>query len=326
VILGIAVVPKLKGAINSMVLLLLIGFALFASAGRLDVPAFWLYLAVFAAVCAVGLIVVDSDLVEERIRPGGKRPPAAIFLLPLLPLAHWVVAGLDRGRLHWSDTVPTWLNLIAMGLFAASWSLVVWVGRVNRFASPMFSPVYRGRAEIALRCSGAYGVAIERDVLGRTFTAQLSSAVRRQVRALLYGVAAEPHHPPLGGRLPSRGHIRTRIRALRPRVSRACSRNALRKTRHRIWPTETDLEILRFVCGFETPRPSGAPQMPRVSALFARNMKYLQKQRLAGWGSWIRLELSALIQKGKFVRPSRQRGVRGRSSEATSIHLVISLV
>jgi protein-S-isoprenylcysteine O-methyltransferase Ste14 len=131
-------VPKLKGAINSIVLLLLIGVALFASAGRLDVPAFWLYLAVFAAVCAVGLIVVDSDLVEERLRPGGKRPPAAIFLLPLLPLAHWVVAGLDRGRLHWSDTVPTWLNLIAMGLFAASWSLVVWVGRVNRFASPMF--------------------------------------------------------------------------------------------------------------------------------------------------------------------------------------------
>jgi hypothetical protein len=61
------------------------------------------------------------------------------------------------------------------------------------------------------------------------------------------------------------------------------SRDALMKTRHRIWSTETDLEILRFVFGFQTPRPSGAPQMPRVRALFAQNIKCVQRQRLAGW-------------------------------------------
>jgi protein-S-isoprenylcysteine O-methyltransferase Ste14 len=130
--------PKLRGAVHSAVLLLVIGIALFASAGRLDVPGFWLYLTVFASICAVGLIAVDPDLVEERMRPGGKRPPAAGFLVPLLPLAHWIVAGLDRGRFHWSDTVLTVVEFVALMLFAASWALVVWVGRVNRFASPMF--------------------------------------------------------------------------------------------------------------------------------------------------------------------------------------------
>jgi hypothetical protein len=37
-------------------------------------------------------------------------------------LIHWVIAGLDRGRLHWTDNVPQWLQ--ALGLAAGSHALL----------------------------------------------------------------------------------------------------------------------------------------------------------------------------------------------------------
>jgi hypothetical protein len=27
---------------------------------------------------------------------------------------HWIVAGLARGRFHWSDSVPPWLQALAL--------------------------------------------------------------------------------------------------------------------------------------------------------------------------------------------------------------------
>ena len=45
------------------------------------------------------------------------------------------IAGLDRGRLHWSDGVPVWLRATALLLFALGWVPVIWAMRVNRFFS-----------------------------------------------------------------------------------------------------------------------------------------------------------------------------------------------
>ncbi len=47
----------------------------------------------------------------------------------------WAIAGLDRGRFHWSDTVTISLQFVALALFAAGWAVIVWAMHVNRFFS-----------------------------------------------------------------------------------------------------------------------------------------------------------------------------------------------
>jgi protein-S-isoprenylcysteine O-methyltransferase Ste14 len=48
---------------------------------------------------------------------------------------HWIVAGLDRGRFHWSDDVPGWLQVVCLFTVAAGYALALWAMRVNRFFS-----------------------------------------------------------------------------------------------------------------------------------------------------------------------------------------------
>src|SRR5215472_7421420 len=88
--------------------------ALFAAAGTVAVPGFWAYLAIFAVVMIVSFAALDPDLLRERVRPGGKKPPLALKVFSLVLFMHWIVAGLDRGRFHWSDDVPGWLQGICL--------------------------------------------------------------------------------------------------------------------------------------------------------------------------------------------------------------------
>jgi protein-S-isoprenylcysteine O-methyltransferase Ste14 len=109
--------------------------ALFASAGTIAIPGFWIYLAIFTAVMVVSFLALDPDLLRERMRPGGKKPPLALKLFSIILLLHWIVAGLDRGRFHWSDDVPAWLRGVSLVTVAAGYALALWAMRVNRFFS-----------------------------------------------------------------------------------------------------------------------------------------------------------------------------------------------
>ena len=71
--------------------------ALFAAAGTVAIPGFWAYLAIFAIVMIVSFAALDPDLLRERIRPGGKKPPLALRVFSLVLFMHWIVAGLDPG-------------------------------------------------------------------------------------------------------------------------------------------------------------------------------------------------------------------------------------
>jgi protein-S-isoprenylcysteine O-methyltransferase Ste14 len=114
---------------------LLAAAALFAPAGTFAIVGFWIYLAIFAAIFAASLLWLDPDLARERMRPGGKKPPLALRLLSGVLLVHWVVAGLDRGRYHWTDTVPAWLQALGLIAVAAGYALCFWAMRENRFFS-----------------------------------------------------------------------------------------------------------------------------------------------------------------------------------------------
>jgi protein-S-isoprenylcysteine O-methyltransferase Ste14 len=109
--------------------------ALFAAAGTVAIPGFWVYLAIFAVVMIVSFAALDPDLLRERMRPGGGKPPLSLRLFSLVLFTHWIVAGLDRGRFHWSDNLPGWLQGICLVTVAAGYALALWAMRVNRFFS-----------------------------------------------------------------------------------------------------------------------------------------------------------------------------------------------
>src|SRR3984957_7627533 len=96
--------------IQAALFVVLSAVALFAAAGTVQIPGFWVYVAIFAVVMVASFAFLDPGLLRERMRPGGQRPPLALRLFTLVLLLHWIVAGLDRGRFHWSDTVPAWLR------------------------------------------------------------------------------------------------------------------------------------------------------------------------------------------------------------------------
>lgn len=118
----------------------LVAIPLFASAGRVDLPFFWLYVAVMAAMTAASLAIMDPTLVRERLRPGpGGRD--RLFTLAFVPfgLCQFVVAGLDVGRCHWSDGVPAAVQVAGLGAVVAALAVAAWSIAVN----PFFSSVIR---------------------------------------------------------------------------------------------------------------------------------------------------------------------------------------
>src|SRR6516162_5159986 len=103
--------------------------ALFAAAGTVAIPGFWVYLAIFAVVMIVSFAALDPDLLRERMRPGGQKPPLALRVFSLVLFMHWIVAGLDRGRFHWSDDVPGWLQDICLLTVGSGYALALWAMR-----------------------------------------------------------------------------------------------------------------------------------------------------------------------------------------------------
>jgi hypothetical protein len=121
--------------VQSAIFLILAAVALFAAAGTIAILGFWLYLAILAAIIVASLLSLDPGLLRERMRPGGQRPPLALRLFTIVMFLHWIVAGLDRGRFHWSDGVPPWIQAIGLITLAAGYALCFWAMAVNRFFS-----------------------------------------------------------------------------------------------------------------------------------------------------------------------------------------------
>src|SRR5262245_7163397 len=97
---------------------------------------FWAYLGVWAVLIVVGPLLVDPDLIRERMLPGpGARGLGTMFSFVPLWLGQYVIAGLDVGRFHWSDTVPLPLQLIGLLVMAAALAVTIWAQMVNRFFS-----------------------------------------------------------------------------------------------------------------------------------------------------------------------------------------------
>jgi hypothetical protein len=58
-----------QASVQSLVFVIMLAATLFGTAGRFDIIEFWVYIAIVAAVSALSLIILDPDLVQERMRP-----------------------------------------------------------------------------------------------------------------------------------------------------------------------------------------------------------------------------------------------------------------
>ncbi len=127
---------RLLGLLVGTAFNVVLGVILFGCAGRWDLPFFWGYLGVLEASMLVGGLLSDPGLARERLRPGpgGKDYFTALGLTSLW-VAQVVVAGLDVGRFHWSDSAPQVLRALGLVLFAAAMAFMIWAVVVNRFFS-----------------------------------------------------------------------------------------------------------------------------------------------------------------------------------------------
>jgi protein-S-isoprenylcysteine O-methyltransferase Ste14 len=116
----------------------LIAAVLFGSAGRWDMPWFGVYLGLWLLFTLITAATVDLDLMKERLRPRAAGRDS-LLLLRLLATAslggHFVVAGLDVGRYHWSNTVPLGAQVLGLIGLAAALATIRWTQHVNRFFS-----------------------------------------------------------------------------------------------------------------------------------------------------------------------------------------------
>jgi protein-S-isoprenylcysteine O-methyltransferase Ste14 len=131
-----------------LTLRLLIGFGLlfallFGTAGRLDLPWFWLYFVSMGGIGLVVWLVIDSELLRERMKPGrGGIDRHLRLIASAFFAAHLALAGLDV-RFGWGPEVPVWLRGAAYAVLLLGSALATWAVAVNRF----FSPVVRIQSE-----------------------------------------------------------------------------------------------------------------------------------------------------------------------------------
>jgi protein-S-isoprenylcysteine O-methyltransferase Ste14 len=135
-------------AVRETMGLVVMGVALFWSAGRIDWWPAWAALAVmlgWIATTAVVIFRTNPELAAERLGPrqGAKRWDTAIMsIVGLVQLVRYIVAGLDQ-RHGWTAGLPVAAQIAALALCALSYALVVWATAANRF----FSQIVRVQTE-----------------------------------------------------------------------------------------------------------------------------------------------------------------------------------
>jgi protein-S-isoprenylcysteine O-methyltransferase Ste14 len=127
-------------AIRETIGIIVMGVALFWSAGRMDWWPAWAAIAVMLGwIIATAIVILryNPDLLAERLGPrkGAKAWDTAIMsMLGLLQLARYILAGLDE-RYGWTWGFPFGAQIAAVILCMLGYALVVWATASNAFFS-----------------------------------------------------------------------------------------------------------------------------------------------------------------------------------------------
>jgi protein-S-isoprenylcysteine O-methyltransferase Ste14 len=141
---------------------LLSGIVLFLAAGRLDWTMGWVYVGLYFLGIILNLVVmtaknpelyaIRSQITQEDTKPWDKVFNALYGPLLLLIMA---VVGLDGGRYGWSS-VPSWLQVVSIGLFITGWLFSLWAMVANKhFETSVRIQVDRGHETVT---SGPYAI------------------------------------------------------------------------------------------------------------------------------------------------------------------------
>jgi len=135
-------------AIRETMGIILMGVALFWSAGETNWWPAWALIAVTLAwILATAIVILryNSDLLAERLGPrkGAKRWDTAIMSgYGLLQLAVLIVAGLDQ-RFGWTAGLPVTAQMAALVVCCLGYALAVWATASNAY----FSQIVRIQTE-----------------------------------------------------------------------------------------------------------------------------------------------------------------------------------
>ncbi len=117
---------------------------LFGSAGTVDWPAGWIFMALFfvpAVLLTASLARSDPALLAERMKPMFQKDQPVwdrVFLAVIgVAFLGWLVLmGLDAGRYHWTH-MPPWLAWAGAADMLAGWWICHRVFRANTFVAPV---------------------------------------------------------------------------------------------------------------------------------------------------------------------------------------------
>jgi len=135
-------------AIRETLGIVVMGVALFWSAGQIDWWPAWASIAVMLAWISATAIVIfrfNSNLLAERLGPRkGAKPwdTAIMSILGLMQLMRYIVAGLDR-RFGWTGGLPLAAQIAALTPCVLGYALVIWATASNAF----FSQIVRIQSE-----------------------------------------------------------------------------------------------------------------------------------------------------------------------------------
>ncbi len=120
--------------------LVIMGLALFLSAGRINWWSGWAALTLMLAwsvAIAIVIIRFNPSLLAERLGPRkGAKPwdTAIMSVIGILQLGRYIVAGLDQ-RYGWTGDISLTAQLIALGVCILGHALFVWAITSNAFFS-----------------------------------------------------------------------------------------------------------------------------------------------------------------------------------------------
>jgi protein-S-isoprenylcysteine O-methyltransferase Ste14 len=131
----------LRGIAQAVLLVILFSPFVFLPAGRLDWPMAWFLLILFVCgLCTINvwLTIRHTGLAKERADIPGTAKRWDHFLVELanslVILATLPLAGLDK-RFGWTPSLPPWLPVVALLLFAAGYGLTLWAMSANHYFS-----------------------------------------------------------------------------------------------------------------------------------------------------------------------------------------------
>src|SRR5450756_6722 len=127
-------------AIRETMGIIVMGVALFWSAGKLDWWPAWASLAVMVGWIAATTVVIfrfNPELLRERLGPRkGAKPwdTVIVSILGLTQLVRYIVAGLDQ-RYGWTSGFPLAAQIMALILCVLGYAMFVWATASNTFFS-----------------------------------------------------------------------------------------------------------------------------------------------------------------------------------------------